>query len=220
MTENIVNYPVPSIQRLPIYLRYLKEIREKGTTLISCTRIAEEFGQLSVQVRKDLAITGIVGRPKIGYQVNDLIQAIEHFLGWDRQTSAVLIGLGNLGSAILRYEGFIEHGLNIVAAFDIDPEKQGYSFHNCVVYPLNKLTAIGKRHHIDIGILTVPASAAQEVADILVKTGIKAIWNYSPRQLDLPKDIICEDVKLSASFAVLSNRLKNKRSGESRDPLF
>ncbi len=219
MTENSVpNYPVPSIQRLPIYLRYLKEIREKGTALISCTRIADEFGQLSVQVRKDLAITGIVGRPKIGYQVNDLIKAIEHFLGWDRQTSAFLIGLGNLGTAILRYEGFVEHGLNIVAAFDIDPEKQGYSFHNCVVYPLHKLPAMGKRHHIDIGILTVPSSAAQEAADMLVKIGIKAIWNYTPRKLDLPKDIICEEVKLSASFAVLSNRLKNKRLGENSDP--
>ncbi len=207
LDKEIPNCPVPSVQRLPIYLRYLKELRGKEINRVSCTMIAHEFKQLSVQVRKDLAITGIIGRPKIGYQVNELIDAIEAFLGWNKKTSAFLIGMGNLGTAILKYQGFVEHGLNIVAAFDIDPEKQKHFFHNCEIYSLDKLVDIGRKKKIDIGILTVPASAAQEVADLLVKIGVRGIWNYSPRKLILPNNVICEDVKLSASFAILTRRL-------------
>ncbi|MDO5580064.1 MAG: redox-sensing transcriptional repressor Rex [Planctomycetia bacterium] len=206
-----MNQPVPSIQRLPIYLRFLKGIRNNGDVYVSCTRIAEEFGQLSVQVRKDLGITGIVGRPKIGYQIEELITAIEHFLGWDKKTDAFLVGVGNLGTAVLNYPGFVEHGLNILAAFDNDPKKKDLKFPHCKVYDLDQLEEIGKREKAEIGILAVPAGAAQEIAERLVKIGVRGIWNYTPRKLDLPSKIICEDVKLSASFAVLSRRLINEQ---------
>lgn len=206
-----MNQPIPSIQRLPIYLRFLKGIRNDGDIYVSCTRIAEEFGQLSVQVRKDLGITGIVGRPKIGYQIEELITAIEHFLGWDKKTNAFLVGVGNLGTAVLNYPGFVEHGLNILAAFDNDPKKQDLVFQNCKVYDLDLLEEKGKHERVEVGILTVPAFVAQDVATRLVKIGVRGIWNYTPRKLDLPHNVICQDVKLSASFAVLSRRLINEQ---------
>lgn len=209
-THSVKSFPIPSIQRLPVYLRFLKEQKNRGEALVSCTRIAEEFGQLSVQVRKDLSITGITGRPKVGYRVSELIDAIEAFLGWNGKINAFLVGAGSLGSAILGYEGFSEHGLNIVAAFDINPEKIGKVIHRCPVYDMKEMPDIGSKEQIEIGILTVPSSAAQETAAMLLRVGTQAIWNYTPVRLDLPSEIICEDVKLSASFAVLSSRLKKR----------
>lgn len=215
MTDQIVrNHPVPSINRLPVYLRFLKELRARKEPVVSCTRIADEFGQLSVQVRKDLSITGITGRPKVGYRVDELIGAIETFLGWDKTTTAFLVGVGSLGSAILGYKGFSEHGLEIVATFDSDPAKAGMTIHGHQIDPISELVARGRRTPIDIGILTVPAESAQNVADLLVEIGVRGIWNYTPLRLDLPDDVICEDVKLSASFAVLSNRLLNGSGGK------
>lgn len=209
---SVKSFPIPSIQRLPVYLRFLKEQRERGEQVVSCTRIAEEFGQGSVQVRKDLAITRIPGRPKVGYQVIELIEGIEEFLGWNTKMEAFLVGAGSLGSAILGYDGFVEHGLSIVAAFDVSPQKIGKIIHGCPVYPLKSMVEMGKARPqpIEIGILTVPASVAQDVAGQLVELGTRSIWNYTPARLDLPEDVICEDVKLSASFAVLTSRLKKR----------
>ena len=207
MSESIKNYPIPSIQRLPIYLRFLKEQRLLGEKSVSCTQIADELGQLSVQVRKDLAITGISGRPKVGYQIDDLINAIEVFLGWDKTTHAILVGAGSLGSAILGYKGFTSFGLQIVAAFDNDPNKWGKMIHSCQIFPIDEMNGMKLAPKIDIGILTVPAGAAQSVAKRLVDVGVKGIWNYTPIRLDLPDHVACEQVKLSASFAVLSRTI-------------
>ena len=211
MLESTKNYPIPSIQRLPIYLRFLKEQRHLGETGVSCTQIADELGQLSVQVRKDLAITGISGRPKVGYQIDDLINSIEVFLGWDKTTRAFLVGAGSLGSAILGYKGFTSFGLQFVAAFDIDPNKLGKIIHSCQVHHIDEMVGLGFGKKIDIGILTVPANAAQSVANLLVDVGVKGIWNYTPIRLDLPDHVACEQVKLSASFAVLSRTMISKQ---------
>jgi len=211
MPEVFKNYPIPSIQRLPIYLRFLKEQRLQGETGVSCTQIADELGQLSVQVRKDLAITGISGRPKVGYRIDELIHAIEVFLGWDRTTRAFLIGAGSLGSAILGYQGFVSFGLQVVAAFDNDPSKLGRMIHRCPIHHIDEIVDRGLGAQIDIGILTVPADAAQSVAKLLVDVGVKGIWNYTPIRLDLPDHVACEQVKLSASFAVLSRTMISKQ---------
>jgi redox-sensing transcriptional repressor len=205
--SSVKSFPVPSIQRLPIYLRFLKRLQRSGVMLISCTQISEQLGQLSVQVRKDLAITGITGRPKIGYHVDELIEAIEAFLGWDKTINAFLVGVGSLGSAILGYDGFVEHGLRIVAAFDVDPQKVGQTIRHCPVYDLDELVERSRNQRIELGILTVPSSSAQEVAQLLIQTGVRGIWNYTPVRLEIPPDIVCESVKLSASFAVLTKRL-------------
>ena len=202
------NFPLPSIQRLPVYLRFLKEQRDRGEYVVSCTRIAEEFGQLSVQVRKDLSITGIIGRPKVGYRISELIEAIEDFLGWNTKTSACLVGAGSLGKAILGYVGFVEHGLDVRCAFDVAPEVVGTTIHGRPVYHVSEIKAIGTQHQFVVGILTVPAVAAQRIANTLLEVGVRAFWNYTPARLELPSGIICENVKLSASFAVLSCRMK------------
>ncbi|MBQ1455018.1 MAG: redox-sensing transcriptional repressor Rex [Thermoguttaceae bacterium] len=203
--------PIPSVQRLPVYLHFLKDLRRGGQRSISCTQIAKQFNQLSVQVRKDLAITGISGRPRVGYKVDELIDAIESFLGWDKETTAFLVGAGSLGSAILGYHGFNEHGLRILMAFDSDPKKIGTTVHGYPVFSPETMGIQAQRYRVDIGILTVPADQAQESANRLVEIGVRGIWNYTPRRLVLPENIVCVDVKLSASFAVLSKRLADSR---------
>ncbi len=217
--SRVRNLPTPSVQRLPVYLRFLKEARNRGDDVVSCTRIAEEFGQRSVQVRKDLAITGVSGRPKVGYRVDELIEAIERFLGWDVKTTAFLVGVGNLGRALLNYEGFVEHGLDVAAAFDANPALFGQEINGRVVRPLDQIASTAAQLRaegriVEMGIVTVPARAAQPVADKLVGIGVRAIWNYAPVRLDLPSDVVYEEVKLSASFAVLTNRLRRRDAVE------
>ena len=126
MTEEEIRVaPLPSVRRLPAYLRLLYTLQAQGRDVVSCTHIADDLGLVSVQVRKDLAITGIVGKPKVGYQIPELIGAIENFLGWNNTKDAFLIGAGSLGSALLGYEGFKEFNLNVLAGFDINPAKIG-----------------------------------------------------------------------------------------------
>jgi redox-sensing transcriptional repressor len=128
-------------------------------------------------------------------------------LGWNNTKDAFLVGAGSLGSALLGYEGFKEFNLNILSGFDIDPAKIGTQIHGKEIFPLKKLPQLIKRMHVLIGVLAVPAMAAQEVADMMVLAGMRAIWNYTPVQLRVPDTVIVEDVKLAASLAVLSSRL-------------
>jgi redox-sensing transcriptional repressor len=208
MTESeIRSAPLPSVRRLPAYLRLLHELRARGRDVVSCTHIADDLGLVSVQVRKDLAITGIVGKPKVGYQIPELIAAIEEFLGWNNTRDAFLIGAGCLGAALLGYEGFAEFNLNVLAGFDVNPAKIGTQINGKDIFAMEKLPNLVKRMHVLIGILTVPAAAAQEVADALIRSGIRAIWNYTPVKLRVPDSVVVEDVKLAASLAALSSRL-------------
>lgn len=210
-------YPSPSLQRLPLYLRQLKQYQREGVEKASCTRIAQDLGLISVQVRKDLSMTGIAGRPKVGYNIDELINRIESFLGWDKQRKAVLVGAGALGGAILGYAGFVEHGLSICAAFDVDKNKIGTSIRSCPVYSLDELEKFVEQNQIVIGIITVPQSVAQLVTDKMVKAGIRAIWNYSPVRLNVPSNVVCETVQLSSSFAVLSSKVKNMLAEERKN---
>jgi redox-sensing transcriptional repressor len=143
----------------------------------------------------------------VGYPVTELLAAIDHFLGWDNTTDAFLVGVGNLGRALLGYRGFAENGLRIQAAFDTDPVKLGTEIHGCRVLPLEKLSNLALRMHIQIGIITVPAEAAQGVADCMVEGGIRAVWNFAPAILKTPEAVFVENEHLSSSLAVLSRRL-------------
>jgi redox-sensing transcriptional repressor len=205
--DDIKSAPLPSVRRLPSYLRMLYGLQAQGGEQVSCTQIADALGLVSVQVRKDLALTGIVGKPKVGYQVQELIAAVEEFLGWNNTQDAFVVGAGHLGSALLGYEGFSEYNLNILAGFDVDPDKIGKSIHGKQIFPLEKLSNLVRRMHVLIGILTVPAANAQEAADIMVSAGIRAIWNYTNVKLRVPENVVVEDTKLSASLAALSSRL-------------
>lgn len=198
---------VPTIRRLPSYLLLLRQLRGQGRQSVSSTAIADELALDRTQVRKDLAVTGIVGKPKVGYEVTNLIEAIESFLSWNDLADAVLVGTGNLGSALLGYRGLAREGFNIAAAFDVDPAKIGTTIHKRQVLPLAELAAFAATNGILIGILTVPAEAAQGVANLLVRSHIRAIWNFTPVKLDVPPHVVVENVELLSSLAVLSSRL-------------
>ncbi len=200
--------PEPTLRRLPIYYQYLKKMRdEQKVDYISCTRIGNDLNIIPIQVRKDLAITDAVGKPKLGYTVSELVTTIEDFLGWNNTTDAYLVGVGNLGTALLGYQGFKEYGLNIIAAFDKDEAKVGSEIAGKKVLPVSKLPDMIKRMGIKIGILTVPAQAAQELADSMVKAGIQAIWNFSPIKVLAPPGVIVQHENLASSLVVLSKKL-------------
>lgn len=193
----------PALKRLPLYHQYLKKAYSMGVQVISCTRIAEELNLTPISVRKDIAYTSIQGKPKTGYNVETLIVAIEEFLGWRNDNEALLAGVGNLGTALLGYKGFKDYGLTIVAGFDTDSEKIGTSINEKKVLSIEKFENISQRLKIKIGIITVPAEAAQGVADLMVKSGMKAIWNFSPAKVSVPEHVKVQDVNLASSIAML-----------------
>lgn len=195
------------LKRLPGYLAYLKNLPEDGPANISATALANALGMGEVQVRKDLAMVSDGGRPKIGYQRERLIDDIEQFLGYDNTTDAVLIGAGKLGQALMGYRGFDEYGLNILAAFDANP-KMDKSEDGKPIYHISKLAPFCRTHKVLMGIITVPAEAAQEVADQLIAGGIKAIWNFAPAHLDVPPNILVQSENMATSLAVLSVHLQ------------
>lgn len=202
--------PGPSLKRLPQYHHYLVELQSKGINLISCSTIGRDLKFVPVQVRKDLQFTGVIGKPKVGYPVADLVVAIESFLGWDILSSAILVGVGNLGTAILGHERFSRFGLQVVAAFDIDPRKIGQEVHGKEVLSLAGLADIAPRMGIHVGIITTPAEVAQTVADEMVKAGILAIWNFAPVKLNVPAHMIVHDEDLYSSLAALSCKLAKR----------
>ncbi len=197
-------FPHPSIRRLPSYLRLLRQLRVEGAQKVSCTQIARELDLDSTQVRKDLALTGITGRPRIGYELTPLVEAIEGFLGWSTVTDAFLVGSGSLGRALIGYDNFIHFGLNIAAAFDVAEEKIGTDIFGRKIHHLSQMPELAKQMNVSMGILTVPASSAQAAADVMVASGITGIWNFAPVKLDLPDTVAVENVELVSSLAVLS----------------
>jgi redox-sensing transcriptional repressor len=192
---------------LPRYYQYLTRLQSTGQDQVSAAHMAEILGVHHTQVRKDLAVTGCQGRPKTGHRVGELIAAIEGFLHWDTHSEAFLVGAGSLGTALLNYPGFEKAGAKIVAAFDQDPAKAGRKVGDTLVLPMEKFTSLAKRMHIVVGILAVPSEAAQATAELMVASGIRAIWNFAPVTLDLPKSIIVENLELFASLALLLRRL-------------
>jgi redox-sensing transcriptional repressor len=193
------------LKRLPGYLNYLKSMPEGGAPYISATALANALGMGEVQVRKDLAMVSDGGRPKVGYLRENLMEDISQFLGYDNTTDAILVGAGKLGCALLGYEGFAEYGLNIVAAFDRSPHADDSGK---PVYPVDKLQSFCKRNKILMGIITVPAAHAQEVADNMIECGIKAIWNFAPVHLDAPSHILIQNQNMATNLAVLSMHLQ------------
>jgi redox-sensing transcriptional repressor len=202
-----------TVRRLPAYLHLLKQLNADGREFVSSTHIGRDLKLQPDQVRKDIASTGIVGKPKSGYHVPALIHAIETFLRWDNNTDAFLAGVGNLGSALLGYKGFEDYGLSIVSAFDSSPAKVGKVSHGRQILHMSKLRNLAERMHIHLGIIAVPAESAQEVADAMASAGIAAIWNFSPAGLNLPENVIVENIDLASSLAVLSRKLAIRLSG-------
>jgi len=204
--------PEPTLRRLPLYHHYLKTLADRGRDVVSCTHIGTDMHLDPTQVRKDLAVTGIRGQPKVGYRISQLLTSIEEFLGWNNLTDAFLVGAGHLGQALLGYEGFRRYGLRIVAIFDNDPAKIDTTIADCKVLPSEKIANLARRMKIRLGIITVPASAAQQVAEALVEGGITGIWNFAPTALSLPEEVIVQTENLASGLAVLSTKLGRKGS--------
>jgi len=199
-----------TLQRLPLYLHYLKSLPRDGKMNISAKAIADALDLGEIQVRKDLAAVSSGGRPKIGYVTENLMEDIQCFLGYDNINDAVLVGAGKLGRALLAYEGFREYGLNIVAAFDTDEEIAGDGGNGKSIFPVGKLRELCTRMKIHIGIITVPADSAQSVCDLLLEAGVLAIWNFASVHLKTPEHILVKNENMAASLALLSKHLAER----------
>lgn len=202
-----IQLPLPTIRRYPIYLRAIKAKIAGGELTVSSAQLAEELGLDPVLARKDLAMSGVTGRPRRGYPAKELCMAINRALGWDNATDAVLVGAGMLGRALLGYSGFEEQNLSITAAFDSDASLVGGTYHGVKVRPMDELGALVRRLRIKLAILTVPTSAAQQCADLLVSAGIRGILNFAPIQISVPKSATVQNVDIAQSLAVLSHSI-------------
>ena len=199
-----------TISRLPVYLRFLRDRLKAGEANVSSTVIAESMRLNPVQVRKDLALVSTAaGKPKLGFGVKELIESIENFLGLGNTHDAVLCGVGSFGSTLLKYEGFRNYGLNIVAAFDVNEDIVGKKINGVSVLAYSDLRKTVNRLNIKMGIITVPKDAAQAVADAMTDSGIRAIWNFAPTHLRLPDNVEIKNEDLASSLAVLGKKLED-----------
>ncbi len=205
--------PKPTLSRLPAYLDYLKKKQNEGTEYISTTKMGNDLELYHVQVRKDLAYVGASGKPKTGYEVNSLISNLENFLGYEDIIPVVLAGAGQLGRTFMCYDGFAEYGVKIVAAFDIDEKLIGQYVNGKPILNIKDLPDICRELNIRRAIITTPASAAQEVAGLMINSGVEAIWNFAPTYLVLPKEIVVLNENFANSIAILRNKLKEKGRG-------
>jgi len=208
--QKVLVIPLPTLRRLPLYYQYLKKELGLGRVFVSCTTMANVMGLTTIQVRKDLQVTGAVGRPKVGYHIKDTISCIEDSLGYNNTKDALLVGAGHLGLALLGYEGFKEYGLNIVAAFDVDPAKIGTEYRGKTIQDLKKFSNLAKRMNIQIGIITVPSDQAPSVRDLMIESGIRAIWNFAPVRLTVPDGVIIQNENMASSLSVLSKELMKR----------
>ena len=195
------------LKRLPGYLSYLKSLPEGTAAYISATALANALGMGEVQVRKDLAMVSDGGRPKIGYLREKLMEDISQFLGYDNTTDAILVGAGKLGQALMGYGGFEEYGLNILAGFDVKPTVK-MTEEGKPIYSMDKMEAFCAANQVLMGIITVPSEHAQAVCDQMIRSGIKAIWNFAPVHLDVPQGILVQNQNMATSLAVLSVHLQ------------
>lgn len=213
--ENITRTPVtlvpePTLRRMPCYLTYLKLAQRNGLKLVSSTQIGRDMGVDPTQVTKDLSHTCIVGKTRVGYEVEPLITELETFLQFNRMDYGYLFGAGSLGTALLLDHGLTQFGFSIVAAFDVNPDKVGLNIGGTTIYHTDDFKKV-KKEDVKIGILTVPVEHAQSVADLMVAGGIKAIWNFTSVRIKTPEDVVVQNTSLYAHLAVIFNRLHSQK---------
>ena len=206
-----IGIPRPSLRRLPLYYRHLRELSEKNVGITSSEELGEAVDVPAAQVRKDLTFLGELGRPGVGYEVFSLASQLEDILGIINDKEAVLVGAGRLGAALAGYEGFRRYRLDIIALFDIDPDKIGTEVGGKSILPLSKLPSLVQRLNIQLGVIAVPASAAQEIADLMVTAGITVIWNFAPVNLKIPEHVWVENEDLAARLAMLSYQISQQK---------
>ncbi|HEX6674752.1 MAG TPA: redox-sensing transcriptional repressor Rex [Actinomycetes bacterium] len=196
--------PEATVARLPVYLRCLTEIAERGTHTVSSEQLAEAAGVNAAKVRKDLSYLGSYGTRGVGYDVEYLIYQVRRELGLEQAWPVVIVGAGNLGRALANYGGFESRGFRIAAMVDANPEVVGTSVGTMTVEHIDDLDTVVKEHQIAIGVITTPATAAQEVCDRLVAAGIGSILNFAPALLQVPAGVSLRKVDLSTELQILS----------------
>lgn len=204
---NGYSIPRATLGRLPQYLQYLKNSPAAESATISATAIARGLSLGDVQVRKDLAAVSGAGKPKIGYSRKKLIEDLEHYLGYERLTNAVLVGAGKLGRALLDYDGFESFGVKIIAGFDCNTRALQIGGGAKEILPMHDIGTYCAEHHVKLGIITVGQGSAQEVCDTLVASGIEAIWNFAPCALKVPTGVLLQQENLALSLAHLNNQI-------------
>ena len=199
--------PEPTLRRLPWYLSNIKLMKEKGEQYVSSTQISKEINIDASQIAKDLSYVNISGHTRVGYNIDALIEVLESFLGFTNMHKAFLFGVGSLGGALLRDLGLRHFGLEIVAAFDVNPELVGKDLGGIPIFHSDDFEAKMKEYDVNIGVLTVPINIAQEITNKMVDGGIKAVWNFTPFRIRVPENIVVQNTSLYAHLAVMFNRL-------------
>jgi redox-sensing transcriptional repressor len=204
----------PAIRRMPTYLHRLFRLRMSGQEWVSCADLAQYMNIPHIVVRKDIAMTALPGNKRHGFKVNELIDAILRLLGWDKTSSATLIGAGSLGAALLGFDDFQSYNFRIESVFDSSSDKIGRSIHGHEVYDLADIRKRLRFAPPKVGIICVPAVGAQLVADILISLGIKYIWNFSNVCLNVPPDVIVQREVIAGGLAMLFAKINKAESGE------
>ena len=199
--------PEPTLRRLPWYLSNIKLMKEKGERYVSSTQISKEINIESSQIAKDLSYVKVSGRTRVGYEIDELIRVLEEFLGFTKMHKAFLFGAGSLGRALLGDSGLQHFGLEIVAAFDVNPLLVGTSVNNIPIFHTSEFLQKMAEYPVNIGVLTVPINIAQQVTDDMIAGGIKAVWNFTPFRIRVPEHIVVQNTSLYAHLAVMFNRL-------------
>lgn len=203
-----------SVGRLSLYLRRLEELLASGLTRVASGALGDSLGITDTQVRKDLASLGRLGQPGIGYDIADLVGAIRGTLGLDRTWAAALIGVGNLARALLRYNGFVERGFRIVALFDSDLTKVGQVVDGLTIQPPSRMREIVVSTGAELGILTVPASSVQNVAEEMISAGIRGLLNFAPGVIRVPDGVSVVNVDLTVQLEQLAFLVHLAKAGK------
>ncbi|MDR1074158.1 MAG: redox-sensing transcriptional repressor Rex [Treponema sp.] len=203
--------------RMAQYARRLRGMKAEGCVTVSSVALADALSLNPSLVKKDLSFAIVnEGKPKVGYNIDELIEDIENFLGYNNTKDAILVGVGKLGQALMGYHGFEKYGLNIVAGFDIDEKILSKEIDGKKILPTGKLESAVKKLNIKMSVLTTPYEEAQAAADALVRAGIRAIWNFTPAHIKTPDDVAVKNEDMAVSLAVLSQQLKEILKKESK----
>ena len=207
LLKKMSNVPEPTLRRLPWYLSNAKLLKQRGERYVSSTQISKEINIGSSQIAKDLSYVQISGRTRVGYEIDQLIDVLEDFLGFTKIHKAFLFGVGNLGGALLQDSGLSQFGLEIVAAFDINPLLVGTRMNGIPIYSTDEFEQRLAECQVQIGVLTVPIEIAQQITDRMVQGGLRAIWNFTPFRIRVPEEIVVQNTSLYAHLALMFNRL-------------
>lgn len=207
-------FPKATLERLQLYQRILSEEKKE---YISSEEIGKKLDIPPEQVRKDLSYLEYKGKPKVGYHVKSLLEELNKLFGLNKNVKIIIVGAGNLGTALTNYPGFEKYNIEIVGIFDNDPNKIGKKVGDLVVLPMDFIKRVIDRFNVEIGVICVPEESAQEVAELLINNGIRAIWNFAPTILKVPKNIIVRNEDLTKGLLTLKHLLEFSRSMNDKD---